>query len=307
VNRNLSYSWCGSMLVLAALLLILPACMTVSNTGNVVPSVNSGKEFSNKRIAVLPIKAQTSLAPDSVMPLRVELNKRLGPALRAKAPSAGIVDMPDVANRLNEKGALPVLEQIFSTYENTGVVDKRQSVALGRVLGSDYLLLARLKAEKMDIGFLSKGIGGSLELMLVNAVTGEVAWSGNGEWKRGGMLGTGGAPPGEVAENLIKLAFSSLQSGGEASGSTTRNTPAPPAATDPSKTMETPSSQDKGFSIADVQRRLLELGYKPGSTDGKMGRATIRALKKFQKDNNLPVTGQADNETVGKLFQKNGR
>jgi len=58
------------------------------------------------------------------------------------------------------------------------------------------------------------------------------------------------------------------------------------------------------FSVADVQKKLLELGYKPGVTDGKMGPATIKALKKFQQDNDLLVTGQADYDTSAKLFQR---
>ena len=298
---------CPSILVLAILLLTLPSCMTVSDTKNVVPNTTSGKEFTSKRLAVLPVKTQTSLAPDSVMPLRVELNKRLGPALSAKLPAASVLDISEVTNELNQRGALSDLEQLFATYENTGVLNKKHTASLGHALKSHYLLLSRLKAEKMDLAFISKGIGASLELMIVNAETGQVSWSGNGEWKRGGMLGAGNVTSAQAAENLVKLAFASLQSGGETAAPTNEKVVVAPATAtvEPPKTPKTePTQKSESFSVGDVQKRLLELGYKPGAADGKMGPGTIRALKKFQQDNRLPVTGQTDKETIAKLFQK---
>jgi len=50
----------------------------------------------------------------------------------------------------------------------------------------------------------------SLELMLVNAETGEIAWGGTSEWKRGGIFGAGKTPPDEAAKNLVDLACESL-------------------------------------------------------------------------------------------------
>jgi photosystem II stability/assembly factor-like uncharacterized protein len=50
-----------------------------------------------------------------------------------------------------------------------------------------------------------------------------------------------------------------------------------------------------------VQQALLDLGYHPGEPDGKAGPATIEALKKFQTDRHLPVTGKLDNITLATL------
>jgi hypothetical protein len=61
----------------------------------------------------------------------------------------------------------------------------------------------------MDL-VISRGMGASIEVMLVNASTGTIEWGGSGEWKRGGIFGAGKAPPEEAAENLVNLAFSSL-------------------------------------------------------------------------------------------------
>lgn len=61
------------------------------------------------------------------------------------------------------------------------------------------------------------------------------------------------------------------------------------------------------MTTTQIQQRLSQLGYQPGPADGKIGKSTIKALKNFQKDNNLPITGKADNETVNKLRQKTAK
>ena len=58
------------------------------------------------------------------------------------------------------------------------------------------------------------------------------------------------------------------------------------------------SQQD---DIYKVQKRLAELGYEPGPADGIMGKMTKKAIKKFQKDNDLSPTGKIDNDTKNKL------
>ena len=58
------------------------------------------------------------------------------------------------------------------------------------------------------------------------------------------------------------------------------------------------SNQD---NIYKVQKRLIELGYEPGPADGIMGKMTKKAIKKFQKDNDMPPTGKIDNDTKNKL------
>jgi hypothetical protein len=196
-------------ILIVFLLLAMSGCMTVSDKQTIVESTNSKNTFSGKKIAILPVKTQTSLAPDSVMALRREINKRLGPTLQGKLPSAQIKDLSTVIDQLNQKNALPIFEDLLSTYENTGVIDKRKTAALGQSLGSNFILLSRLKAEKMDI-IISRAMGASLELMLINAETGDIAWGGTSEWKRGGIFGAGKTPPDEAAKNLVDLAYESL-------------------------------------------------------------------------------------------------
>ena len=76
-----------------------------------------------------------------------------------------------------------------------------------------------------------------------------------------------------------------------------------------------PSSEPKGeeaagvvapvsMSVNEMQQRLSELGYKPGVADGKMGPRTTNALKKFQHDRKLAVTGTLDAETMRELHKR---
>ena len=61
--------------------------------------------------------------------------------------------------------------------------------------------------------------------------------------------------------------------------------------------------QSPEMTIAEMQQRLLDLGYQPGPADGILGKRTIDALKKYQRDNNLSVTGKLDNKTIINLLK----
>ncbi len=66
----------------------------------------------------------------------------------------------------------------------------------------------------------------------------------------------------------------------------------PSSATSPSATKK---------AVEEAQQRLQILGYEPGSVDGSMGSRTTAALKKFQSDRGLPLTGMLDRKTVDAL------
>ncbi len=53
--------------------------------------------------------------------------------------------------------------------------------------------------------------------------------------------------------------------------------------------------------VEQVQKALGERGYNPGQIDGKMGGETAKAIKNFQKDYGLLVSGEIDKDTLGKL------
>ena len=53
--------------------------------------------------------------------------------------------------------------------------------------------------------------------------------------------------------------------------------------------------------VYQAQKALKGLGYNPGPIDGLWGNKTQRALQRFQRDNNLPLTGRLDELTKAKL------
>ena len=66
------------------------------------------------------------------------------------------------------------------------------------------------------------------------------------------------------------------------------------------------SDADDGMSyIVFLQNRLIELGYLHDTADGTYGANTEVAVRQFQKNNGLPVTGIADSATQNRIYQDN--
>jgi ankyrin repeat protein len=63
-------------------------------------------------------------------------------------------------------------------------------------------------------------------------------------------------------------------------------------------------AESKNHSVYQFQKKLKELGYDPGSPDGIWGKKTVSAVKSFQRDHGLPITGQLDEHTRLKLMNK---
>lgn len=55
-----------------------------------------------------------------------------------------------------------------------------------------------------------------------------------------------------------------------------------------------------------VQTGLAELGYSPGPVDGMMGEQTHQAIRDFQRDRAIPVTGEIGPELVEELGKVSG-
>jgi peptidoglycan hydrolase-like protein with peptidoglycan-binding domain len=79
------------------------------------------------------------------------------------------------------------------------------------------------------------------------------------------------------------------------------STPSRGTAPQPRPQPSTPEANSEGITIFELQERLSGLGYKLGHVDGVNGPRTIAALKRFQSDNNLTVTGTIDAETIRRL------
>ena len=58
--------------------------------------------------------------------------------------------------------------------------------------------------------------------------------------------------------------------------------------------------------IAEVQRALNSLGFDSGKPDGYVGRNTVVAIKSFQIENQLKVTGELSDALIAKIFEAAG-
>lgn len=60
--------------------------------------------------------------------------------------------------------------------------------------------------------------------------------------------------------------------------------------------------EDEGAAVKAMQQQLIQLGYLPaGEDDGKFGRKTENAVRKFQKDQGIKVDGIAGTQTFVRL------
>jgi peptidoglycan hydrolase-like protein with peptidoglycan-binding domain len=73
-------------------------------------------------------------------------------------------------------------------------------------------------------------------------------------------------------------------------------TPAPPVVAPP---ISTPQFDPV---VRQIQGILQERGYEPGPLDGVLGKKTKEALRRFQKDYHLAVTGEIDAVTKNALL-----
>jgi len=67
-----------------------------------------------------------------------------------------------------------------------------------------------------------------------------------------------------------------------------------------------PLSDTDDDGTSGLQARLANLGYLTGEIDGQLGPMTQAALKEFQADHDLDVTGELDDDTIAKLRDEHG-
>jgi peptidoglycan DL-endopeptidase LytE len=60
---------------------------------------------------------------------------------------------------------------------------------------------------------------------------------------------------------------------------------------------------DHGEAVRILQYKLNELDYYNDKVDGELGVLTEHAIKKFQRDHNITITGQADKQTIVALIE----
>ncbi|GLW12111.1 hypothetical protein Misp01_72390 [Microtetraspora sp. NBRC 13810] len=105
---------------------------------------------------------------------------------------------------------------------------------------------------------------------------------------------TAPAPATAVSALPASAASVSVASVSVASGAGVRRAPEAPPFAAPDRTLRTGAS---GTAVKRLQARLKELGYHPGSVDGRYGGATLAAVWAFQKVNGVKPTGTVSGRT----------
>ena len=135
------------------------------------------------------------------------------------------------------------------------------------------------------------------------------------------QYGIGGAKDLEGARRYYELASSAgltkaaeylaaLEPAWPNPASPASNTP-PPETTSPTQPKETspaPAAPTKPSRkmVREIQQRLTALGYDPGTPDGLMGRRTRAAIRAFETDTQIPVTGQPTEDLLARLQASDG-
>lgn len=73
------------------------------------------------------------------------------------------------------------------------------------------------------------------------------------------------------------------------------------ASSDAPSQQQTQPSETTLDLVRTVQVALAKLGYAPGSEDGRLSEETIRAIRKFESDQRMKVTGRISGELVAKI------
>ena len=97
----------------------------------------------------------------------------------------------------------------------------------------------------------------------------------------------------------------SADSAGEMAGISTDDTGSPPA-TDGSGDESGAIAPQVSGDVVWIQQRLKDLGYYSGPVDGDAGGATRQAIKDYQSDQGLVVTGQPTSELQDFIWRNDG-
>jgi len=158
--------------------------------------------------------------------------------------------------------------------------------AAGDVVAIDSKVLANAKVERNG-----KQIG-SVQRVMVNPTTGRIEHVD--------------IVMNEGQQRVIAVPWSGLRVFQDNSGAITLSltsraaSEASPSAS-PSTSASTPGPS---IDVATAQQRLKDDGYYSGTVDGVLGPNTLAALRSYQRDHRLSVTGRLDSPTVRSLLSE---
>lgn len=205
----------------------------------------------------------------------------------------------------------------------------------GQMVSADYSITPEVLFSQKDTGGVGAGVGGWVGV--VAAVAGSIKTNeaaallmltdnrsgvqvgvaegsaSNTDFALGGLLGGGGlggglggytnTPQGKVIAGAFMDAYNQLvriirnyspQSMGDRGMGTGGRLAVEGAS-------QQGGYQGQKLSFKQAQQKLIDLGYLQGAADGKMGAKTRDAIRAYQRDRGLPVTGMIDDATNAEL------
>ena len=201
----------GSLLCLP-ILFLSTNCMS-SKSGEAIKRHSTPKEqYAKKTIAVLPVTEQWESnkgSLDSTIPLRNEISEKIDIKFKNGLQKSTIITSDKSYKIIKVNDNTKLLDEIGKTYANTGEIDYKQVDQLSKLLQCEYLVFSRIKIVKGD-AIIAKVTTVTLEVFMIGKKEKEVVWGGAGTYKKGGVLGFGGAESQAVAEELVNLTFNSF-------------------------------------------------------------------------------------------------
>ena len=183
------------------------------------------------------------------------------------------------------------LRALYSANASRGTAVKLTSTETLE-FGSEGAEVKKLQQKLKDLGYLSGSADGKFGVATQAAV---IAFQKNNNLTADGKAGV--ATLSKLYSGTAKKSSGTqvkLDSNGTSSGRDTSD-----IASTGYVTLESGSSGDQ---VKTLQKRLKELGYYNGSTDGKYGESTMAAVMAFQLRNNLTVDGKAGPATQRVLY-----
>ena len=195
---------------------------------------------------------------------------------------------------------------------------------IGRAIGSDGMISISQEAKKINMGksLLSVAFIGTIDVPMVVILDLSTSKTGKSIWRQekdaimsSGGMGIKNMSADELKQMLVPIvkpltdnflrffydfSINEDKQAKETPEEKVEDVSSNKTEEGSTETQSVPKKLSKK-DIRKLQERLTELGYSPGPVDGIWGKKTETALKKFQEDNGLSVTGKYDTETTKKL------
>jgi hypothetical protein len=135
-----------------ALSILATSCMTLRNLDTDNKPVSSVKiDFSEKKIAILPVYADEALLTDSQLGLKRYINKELDSKVASLIDEATVIPSSETIQILTDNNKLDILDNLATTYNKVGVFSRQDTQSILNELKADFIVVSSLNAEKLNL------------------------------------------------------------------------------------------------------------------------------------------------------------